>query len=345
MRKFWFMALFAIGVGVPESQAQTVSADTGAAAKWGYGYAEMLKDLDVWRQSPFVTIDSIGASTQGRAIHMVTIAEGVVSDSQPRPRIFWHARTHPSEVQALRVANAGIAYLLDTTVEARELRRGHLFHFVPMYNPDGVETGRPRENARGIDLESNWNHPTPEAEVLVLRSQFEKLMATPSKIQVAINLHSDRFNCTRFFFYHDSAGTSPHYTALEKTFIGDVQHHFPEGIESWHFVKSWADGFKPQYPESWWWKNHAEKVMALTYEDANCPNASAFEQTAQALLQGSADFIARKGVAIRMARFTRAVTLSDAPRPWVIALRPLPNHNPGAVPSPGRRINALGRGL
>lgn len=292
--------LFALMATMAQAQS-----DTGAAAKWGYGYADLLTDLERWKTSPHVSIDSIGASTQGRAIYMVTITEADSSSSSAdslRPRIFWHARTHPSEVQAQHIATAGITHLLDSGEDAQSLRRGHIFHIIPMYNPDGVELGMPRQNANGIDIEGNWNNPNPEAEVVALRAQFEKLMATPNPVEVAINLHSDRFNCTRFFFYHDSAGTSPQYTRLQQTFIGDVQTHFPEGIEAWHFVKSWADGFKPQYPESWWWTNHREKVMALTFEDANCPDASAFDKTAYALLHGSVDYIARKGVGIRLTR-------------------------------------------
>jgi hypothetical protein len=339
---------------VPSVHAQP---DTGAAAKWGYDYADLLADLERWKQSPHVSIDSIGASTQGRAIFMVTITEadssGSAGDSgnsedRLRPRIFWHARTHPSEVQAQYIANAGIAHLLDSGENAQTLRRGHIFHIIPMYNPDGVELGLPRQNADTVDLEGNWNHPNPEAEVVVLRSQFEKLMDTPNPIEVAINLHSDRINCTRFFFYHDSAGTSPQYTRLQQTFIGDVQTHFPEGIEAWHFVKSWTDGFKPQYPESWWWTNHREEVMALTFEDANCPDASEFDRTAYALLHGSVDYIARKGVGIRLARSHRNLRSSE--KAILVLNAPGQSHNRSVFAgdrAQGRpvllRYNALGQ--
>jgi len=265
---------------------------------WGYGYSDLLADLEHWKASPFVKVDSVGTSLQGRGIFMVTITEG---DSQPRPRIFLHARTHPAEVQALQVAKAGIEFLIDSSEEARRIRRNHIVHFIPMYNPDGVELGYARLNADSIDLESNWDKPEIQPEVAVLRSLFDSLMHTESPVRVALNLHSDQFNCTRFFFFHDSGGTSRLYTDLEKTFVADVQGHFPGGIEPWFFVKSWTNAPGLQYPEGWWWTNYREEVMALTYEDSNCPNASEYEATAQALLLGSADFIARGGVYLQRA--------------------------------------------
>ncbi len=285
-------------------QAQT-AADSAAAKKWGYGYTDLLADMQTWRQSPYVHIDSIGASVQGRALWMLTVTEG---DTTTKSRIFIHARTHPAEVQAFYVAEAALDFLLGPSDSAAQLRRKHIFHFIPMYNPDGVELGYARENANRIDIESNWNKPSLEPEVVALRAKFSELMATPQKIQVALNLHSDQFNCTRFFFYHDSGGTSPRYTQLEKTFIGDVQKHFEGGFEPWFFVQSWKNGTGTQYPEGWWWTNFQDTVMALTYEDANCPDASAFAQTGQALLMGSSDYIARNGVGIRLARKVKPST-------------------------------------
>jgi Zinc carboxypeptidase len=280
-----------------EAQA---GSDTGAAFQWGYSYARLLQDLELWRKSPYVQIDSIGASVQGRAIWKVTITEG---DVEAKSRIYMHARTHPSEVQASHVAIAGMNFLMDTTSEAQALRRKYFFHFIPMYNPDGVELGFPRQNANSIDLESNWNVEKPEAEVLVLRADFEKHMQKDSsRIGVALNLHSDRFNCTRFFFYHDSVGTSPFYAQLEKTFIGDVQSEFPEGIEAWSFVQSWRDKTHTEYPEGWWWTEYQDSVMALTYEDANCPDASSFDRTGRALIVGSAKYLDRNHVGVRLAR-------------------------------------------
>jgi hypothetical protein len=215
-------------------------------------------------------------------------------------RVFIHARTHPSEVQAQRVANEMVDFLLDSSGTSAGIRAGFIFHILPMYNPDGVEKGPGRShgygrlNANRVDLEGGWDDNEPQPEVAALRARFEDFMEGPLPVEVALNLHSDRFNCTRFFFFHDSQGTSPAYVELEKAYIGDVRAHFPDGIEDWHFVRSWTAGTPPQYPESFWWLNYGEQVMALTYEDANCPTASEFGKTARALVLGSVDYLEGK---------------------------------------------------
>ena len=288
-----FLGMLAGTAGAVESAAAPADSTNG----WGYGYDSLLRDLGEWKKSPFVKIDSIGASVQGRALWMVSITgEG---DSVGRPaefktrkqRVFIHARTHPSEVQAHYVANESIRFLLADNDTAKSLRRDFIFNFIPMYNPDGVVLGKARQNAHNVDIESNWDASPMEPEPAALKKTFQAYMAGPTPIEVALNLHSDQFNCTRFFFFHYAAGTSQAYTELEKNFIGGVQARFPGGIKNWDFVQSWANGTVTHYPEGFWWVNHKEKVLALTYEDTNCPNAGRYDSTGMALALGSADFL------------------------------------------------------
>ncbi|MDB5048057.1 MAG: putative carboxypeptidase [Fibrobacteres bacterium] len=291
------------------SQNVTIADSTN---HWGYGYDSLLRDLAIWRTHPFVKIDSIGASVEGRAIWMVSITDsgdslGPIDDASSRKRrVFIHARTHPAEVQAHYVANEAIKQLLDTGSKAEELRRGFIFNIVPMYNPDGVELGHSRLNAHLVDLESNWDKGVLEPEVTALKRQFEAFQAGPNPVEVALNLHSDQFNCTRFFFFHFAAGTSGPYEDLERNFIGRVQARFPGGIKDWDFVKSWDNGTQLRYPEGFWWSTQQEKVLALTYEDTNCPNAGRFDSTGRALVLGSSDYIQSR-VLVAARRLARAV--------------------------------------
>ena len=103
-------------------------------------------------------------------------------------------------------------------------------------------------------------------------------------------MHSS-FSCKRYFVYHDAAGTSENYTILEQQFINGVQSYFPEGFEDWDYFVSWTSGTPGQYPESWWWMNHGENVMALTYEDMNCEAAGNYDSTAYALILGICNYI------------------------------------------------------
>lgn len=273
--------------GYDTSKAQLLKQVLGM--DWGYGYDSLLADIQTWGQSSYITIDSLGASVQDRAIWQLTIT----SDSQSIEQkhiVFMHARTHPNEVQGWWVANEFINLLLADDPFSNFMREKCTFYIIPMYNPDGVELGHPRENANGIDIESNWDADSVEPEVEVLRNRFTELMDSETPIKIALNMHAS-FRCKRYFVYHASTGTSPEYTILEQDFIYGIQSYFITGIESWDYFISWTSGTPTYYPESWFWMNHGESVMALTYEDGNCEEAGQYDSTAYALLHGIGDYL------------------------------------------------------
>lgn len=257
---------------------------------WGYGYDSLLADLQRWGQSPYVQIDSIGASVQNRTIWQLTITANHPPGPINRRTIFIHARTHPSEVQAFWVTNEIIRLLTSEDPLAQFARENCIFYIIPMYNPDGVELGYPRENAHGIDLERNWTANPMEPESAALKNRFLELMNSPAPIEVALNMHASS-HTKRFFYYHDSAGTSFQYTLLEKDFINAVRSYFINGFEPWYYHISWTTGTVPYFPEGWFWINYAEAVMALTYEDTNIMVAGAYDTTAYALVHGIIDYL------------------------------------------------------
>jgi len=269
--------------GVPDSSA--LSEIMTASGNWGYGYDTLLYDLSEWEKNPFVTVDSAGSSVQGRTLFVMTIQDTTADTLHLRQRIWIHARTHPGEVQGTWVTNEMIKYLLADNDTANTLRRRYVFNIMPMYNPDGVEIGLDRENANGIDIEGNWNAGLPEKEVVVLRGQFQKFMAQPNPMKIMLNMHS-AYACKRYFVYHALGGTSQLYTLKEQRFINYIRSNFLEGFEPFTYYISWVNGTALQYPESWCWLNHKEKIMAMTYEDGNCISASDFGWTARAIVRG-----------------------------------------------------------
>lgn len=283
--------------GLSKAAVSTCSLSTNG---WGYNTDSLNLDIARWAPYPWVQVDSIGHSVQARPIYMLTITNSETPatkrTSQPyaKPRIFIHARTHPWEVQSSWVVNKIIEFIIDTTQTSRQLRDTFIFNIVPMYNPDGVELGCRRLNADNVDLEADWESQVPAPERHALQSAFESAMAGSSPIQVALNLHSSINLCSRFFYFHHQAGTSPAFAESEKLFISKARSHFPGGIMDWDFIISWQNSPGYQYPEGWFWQNYGESVMALTYEDANCPDASGFDSTARALVLGSRDFILSK---------------------------------------------------
>ena len=261
-----------------------------ASGNWGYGYDTLLYDIGEWSKSPFVTVDSVGASVQNRTLFVLTIQDTTADTLHLRRRVWIHARTHPNEVQGTWVTNEMIKILLSDSLFADSLRRRYVFTIMPMYNPDGVELGKSRQNANNIDLESNWSAASPQPEVLVLRSQFEKMMILPNPMEIMLNMHS-ALSCKRYFVYHAEGGTTRLFSLLEQRYINYVRSHFPFGIEPYNYFVSWTSAPATQYPESWCWINHKEKIMAMTYEDMNCESAGKFDSTATALLRGINNYL------------------------------------------------------
>ena len=185
---------------------------------WGYSYDSLLVDLDRWDTYSCVSIDSLGATVQNRAIWELTISDNPGADSNHR--IFIHARTHPGEEESFWVTNEIINILISSSPFAEFIRSNCIIHIIPMYNPDGVELGYARENANEVDIESGWDDIPLEPEVAVLKNRFIELMSsTDNPVEVALNMHSS-YSCKRYFVYHDATGTSENYTVLEQQFIG-----------------------------------------------------------------------------------------------------------------------------
>lgn len=254
---------------------------------WGYSYDDLLIDIDKWENNEFITVDSIGASVQNRALWELKITSK--NNDNSKHVVYIHTRTHPNEVQSFWVVNEIINYLISDEDLAVQLRKNTIFYIIPMYNPDGVELKYPRENANKINIESNWYSNNIQKEVLVLRNRFEDLMDSESPIEIALNMHS-AYKCKRYFVYHHINGTSLSYTKMEKRFINYVVGYFPNGIEPWDFIVTWKNGTPKKYPESWWWLNHGKSVLALTYEDGNCEEAGEFDKTAFSILSGISNY-------------------------------------------------------
>ncbi len=256
---------------------------------WGYGYSNLQEDLKLWGANEFINIASIGKSTQGRELQELTISD-FRTDVNQKKRIYIHARTHPNEVQSTYVTNEIVKLLVNDSKIGKDLREKCIFNILPMYNPDGVELEKPRENANNIDIESNWGSPSPEIEVVNLRNRFAELMTKDNPVQVALNMHS-AIACKRYFVYHHANGTSDAFAQKEQEFIGAIKEYFTEGIESYNYFVSWQNSTPDRYPESWWWNNYGEGVMALTYEDMNCGSAGFYDKTAYAILGGIASYL------------------------------------------------------
>ena len=281
---------------------------------WGYSYDSLLNDIAQWETSDYIQTQSIGQSVLGNEIYELTITDFNVA-KELKHRIYIHARTHPGEIQSFWVTDEIINYLSNDSGIGAFFREHCIFHIIPMFNPDGVELEYPRENANGIDIESNWDDEIQEVEVINLRNRFQELMFEENQIEIALNMHS-AYACKRYFVYHHENGTSPLYADLEENFIESIRNHFLEGIEPYNYYVSWTSSTPDQYPESWWWMNYEEQVIALTYEDMNCAAAGLYDITAYAMLYGISDYLGLGFVGVSDDLSNIPVQLKAYPNPF-----------------------------
>lgn len=258
---------------------------------WGYNYDSTLVFLRLMKKSPFIKIDSIGSSVKGRAIWMITLQD-TSRNFKPQFRVTLHARTHPSERQSQWLTERIVEKLVGKGEIPVSLREKTIFNIIPMYNPDGVELNISRQNANNVDLERNWFTIPHEPEVKALKEKFLEFMNSPTPIRVALNMHGASASKGYFVFHHEK-GTSPAFAADQKKFISLVRAKWPDEFSDWNYFVSWADGTPLLYPESWFWINYKESVMAITVEETYVPSkyVSSIENKANALLYGLAGYL------------------------------------------------------
>ena len=134
-------------------------------------YADVMSFLNAIKQlSPYISLHTIGKSTQGMDIPMAVLANPMISNADQakasgKPVIYIQANIHAGEVEGKEVAMMLMRDIL--LGDKMDLLKNQIIIFVPIYNVDGnekmekglrasqenspLETGT-RENGQGLDL-------------------------------------------------------------------------------------------------------------------------------------------------------------------------------------------------
>lgn len=234
--------------------------------------------------SPFVQRQIIGHSAHNRPIHMLTITDFNRSNSEKK-QVWLHARTHPAETGSSFLLEGLINFLISDSPDARAALSNLIFHIVPMHNVDGVVEGNYRSTPDSFNLEVMWffdhegpNHfdlaPNTPVEIQVLHQAISSLIDTGPPFTIALNLHSSNSDPdTATFFYPHFGPESLGYSAPEAAlwqrqvdFIHYVGAYLGPGLIEPLPSQGGASFVSKTYPESWWWANFRESVMAITLE-------------------------------------------------------------------------------
>ena len=124
----------------------------------------------------------LGHSLDGQPIDCLSLGEG---DRQ----VWLYARQHPGESMAEWWMEGALECLTDPVDPVgRALRARCRLHVVPNANPDGSCRGHLRTNAAGVNLNREWDNPTPERspEVLAIRNAMDE-----TGVHFAMDVHGD----------------------------------------------------------------------------------------------------------------------------------------------------------
>ena len=226
-----------------------------------YTYSYLQERFLDWTSHPYVTLDTIGFSHEGRPLQMLHITDPDVPGDR-KARLWMHGRTHPSESPGSYMLDGFVDYLTGDSPESASIRSQIDAYILPFAKPDGVAGGLSRSNALGVNQEINFarSEDSTVVEVRAIKSMFRKLTAD-RPLDFMLNSHTQLMPCAAFWM-HRSDSTSKTYLRKQWTFTGLVCSQNP-------YMRSremrFSDG-GVRYAEGWMWKHFADSTMAITLE-------------------------------------------------------------------------------
>ncbi|MBT1445508.1 carboxypeptidase family protein [Shewanella sp. JM162201] len=124
-----------------------------------YSYERHLDLLSAVQMHPLVDLEHLGLTLDGRDLTLVKVGDG----DEAKKNIWITARQHPGETMAEWLVEGLLNRLLDReNATAKALLDKANFYVVPNMNPDGSVRGHLRTNAKGVNLNREWQTPSLE---------------------------------------------------------------------------------------------------------------------------------------------------------------------------------------
>lgn len=226
-----------------------------------YPYSRHKAKLLEWKEKPGVKHDTIGHSTLGLPIEMLTVTDPLVPDNEKK-RIWIHGRSHPSETPASWHLEAMIDQILSESPLAKELRRNAIFYLIPFINPDGVKGGFSRSSSTGVNIEINWDRPDSLTmpEVKTLKAALERV-TKEKPLDLLLNMHS-QISSSVTYWIHTAESTTADFLKEQQLLSALTINYTP-------FYRPQDQSFSamaPRYAEGWVWDRFGEKTLAITFE-------------------------------------------------------------------------------
>jgi hypothetical protein len=158
-----------------------------------FTYAELERTLERWKQSPHVTVHTLGTSIGGRNLYRVEVTDAAGAVPRAERWVHYVAHQHPLEHGAQWRMVGMVDWLLGD--EGAAYRRRSVSHFVLMMSPDAGPKGWYRVNAEGVDMNRSYR-PTGADEAKQTREAFlvqkdlEGLMASDAPVTDVWSMHN-----------------------------------------------------------------------------------------------------------------------------------------------------------
>lgn len=262
---------------------QFENADVFVARFYPYTFSDLETYLNTLSGNPFVDIQTPGFSQNGKAIYCLKITDTNIPNTDKK-RVFMHARTHPGETPPSFLIEGIVDFLLANSADAQEILQQFEFYIFPMQNTDGVIAGNYRSTPNSENLEVKWYYDTenplfltPDApsEVNIIHNYAMDLMNDGGPaISMALNLHASNGEPDlRTFFYPHFGSEALGYETAEASlwekqlsFINSFATNFGIDMIEPTTSEGGSSFASKTYPESWWWVNFQDQVMAMTME-------------------------------------------------------------------------------
>lgn len=149
--------------------------------------------IDGWRQSPHVTVHTVGQTLGGRDMLRLEITD----NESPHPRaqrwVHYFANQHPGEHNSQWRLAGLVDWLLSD--EGAAMRRRQIVHVVMMMSPDAPSQGWYRVNAQGVDMNRSYRTEGADAglqahEAYRWQRDFEALMASDAPVTTIWAIHT-----------------------------------------------------------------------------------------------------------------------------------------------------------
>ncbi|HRP57393.1 M14-type cytosolic carboxypeptidase [Agriterribacter sp.] len=161
-----------------------------------FSYSQGLALIDSVADNPFLAIETLGATHESRKIHLLTVTDTAVPDTEKKV-VFITTLQHAGEYCGGYVVAGLLHLLLSDDENAAMVRKNTIYKIIPMMNPDGIFHGITRFNANYEDLNQEWDddftdtpHLPVEPEVACVKKWIRDWRSSGRNIDLALDIHS-----------------------------------------------------------------------------------------------------------------------------------------------------------